>query len=67
MLKGISSVLDLSSNTKPYSSPYSNYIDLRGDSHDFCYISRIGTHPISPEDFMHFHECYVDTCLRGRD
>lgn len=67
MLKGALPVLDLGNNTKPYSSPYSNYIDLRADSPDFCYVSWIRTGPISPEDFIHFNECYVDSCLRGGD
>lgn len=46
-LKGPLPVLDLGYNTKPYSVPYWNDIDLRGDSHDFCYVSRIRTGPIS--------------------
>lgn len=40
-------VLDLGYNIKPYSLSYSNYFDFRGDSHDFCYVSRIRTDPIS--------------------
>lgn len=67
MLKGALPVLDLGNNTKPYSSAYSNHINLRGDSPDFCYVSRIGTGPISPEDFIYFNECYVDTCHREGD
>jgi len=67
MLKGTLPVLDWINSTKAYSSPYGNYIDLRGDSLDFCYRSGIGTGPISPEDFTRFNECYVDTCLRGGD
>lgn len=65
MLKGAVPILDMGNNTKPYSSPRSNYIDLIGDSPDFCCVSRIRTSPISPEDFIHFNEYYVDTCLGG--
>lgn len=47
LLKGPLLVLDLGYNTKPCSSPYTNCIDLRGDSHDFWYVSRIRTGPVS--------------------
>lgn len=45
--KGPLQVLDLGYNTKPSSLPYSSDVDLRGDSHDFCYVSKIQTGPIS--------------------
>lgn len=45
--KGPLQVLDLGYNTKPSSLPYGSDVDLRGDSHDFCYVSKIRTGPIS--------------------